>query len=286
MRRVETEAERAAPAAAEGEARPRGPALARIGAIARNTFREAIRDKILYSLLFFAILMILSALVLGQLSIHEEARLVRDVGLGGISLFSVLIAIFVGSSLVYKELDRKTVFVIIPKPLHRHEFVIGKFFGMTLVLAVLVAIMVAVLAGVIALEGSAPDAALAKAVVLLFIEVVLVTAVALLFSSFSTPFLSAFFTLGIFVVGRSTPEMRAVADKLGPAGPVVRAIAAIVPDLHLYYVSGSMVSGQHASVHGEFVDWSYVGSCAAYGLGYAAILLLLAALIFRKRDFV
>ncbi|HJZ88493.1 MAG TPA: ABC transporter permease subunit, partial [Polyangia bacterium] len=137
-------------------------------AIARNTFREAARDKILYSLLFFAILIILFAVVLGQLSLHEEARLVLDVGLGGISLFSVLIAIFVGASLVYKELDRKTVFTIIPKPLHRHEFILGKFVGMTLVLAVLMAIMSAVLVAVLAAEGAPLEAGLGKAVVLLF----------------------------------------------------------------------------------------------------------------------
>ena len=257
-----------------------------IFAIAKNTFREAIRDKILYSLLFFAILMILFAVVLGQLSLHEEARLVADVGLGGISLFSVIIAIFVGSSLVYKELDRKTVFTIIPKPLHRHEFILGKFVGMTLVLLVLIAIMTAVLAGVLALEDAPVDAALLKAVWLLFVEVIVITAVALLFSSFSTPFLSAFFTLGIFVVGRSTPEIKSVAHKMGGAEPILRGIAAIVPDLHLFYASGSMTGGERVTVHSDYVDWSYVATATGYGLVYAAIVLLLAALIFRKRDFV
>jgi ABC-type transport system involved in multi-copper enzyme maturation permease subunit len=257
-----------------------------IFAIARNTFREAIRDKILYSLLFFAILMILFAVVLGQLSLHEEGRLVADVGLGGISLFSVIIAIFVGSSLVYKELDRKTVFTIIPKPLHRHEFILGKFVGMTVVLLVLIAIMSAVLAGVLALEDAPVDAALLKAVWLLFVEVIVITAVALLFSSFSTPFLSAFFTLGIFVVGRSAPEIRSVAHKMGAAKPILRGIAAIVPDLHLFYTSGSTVGGEHVTVHSDYVDWSYVGVATAYGLAYAAVVLLLAAIIFRKRDFV
>jgi len=257
-----------------------------IFAIAKNTFREAIRDKILYSLLFFAILLILFAVVLGQLSLHEEGRLVRDVGLGGISLFSVIIAIFVGSSLVYKELDRKTVFTIIPKPLHRHEFILGKFVGMTVVLIVLVAIMAAVLSGVLALEDAPIDAALLKAVWLLLVEVIVITAVALLFSSFSTPFLSAFFTLGVWVLGRSTPEIRGVAGKLGAAKPILRGIAAIVPDLHLFYVSGSMAGGERVTVHGDYVDWAYVARATGYGLGYAAILLIFAAIIFRKRDFV
>jgi ABC-type transport system involved in multi-copper enzyme maturation permease subunit len=259
---------------------------AHIWAIARNTFREASRDKILYALLFFAILMIGSAIALGQLSLHEEARLVRDVGLGGIALFSVLIAIFVGSSLVYKELDRKTVFTIIPKPLHRYEFILGKFLGMMMVLTIMVGIMTATLAALLALQGSGLDGALGKAVLLLYVEVLVITAVALLFSAFSTPFLSAFFTLGIFVLGRAMPDIQAISHKLGSAGALLRVIAFVVPDLHLFFVSGSMVGGERVSVHESYVDWSYVAVACGYGLGYAAVMLLLAAIIFRKRDFV
>jgi ABC-type transport system involved in multi-copper enzyme maturation permease subunit len=255
-------------------------------AIGRNTFREAIRDKVLYALLFFAIMIIFSALLLGQLSIHEEERLVRDIGLGGISLFSVLIAVFVGSSLVYKELDKKTVFTIIPKPLHRHEFILGKYVGMTLVLVIQLAIMSMVLALVMVFKGWGVDVALAKALLLLTVEVLVVTAVALLFSSFSTPLPSAFFTLGVFVLGRSTPDIRALATKFGEAGAPLRAVAALVPDLHLYYASGSLVGAERVTVHEQYVDWSYVGTASLYGIGYAALLLLGAALLFRRRDFV
>jgi ABC-type transport system involved in multi-copper enzyme maturation permease subunit len=261
-------------------------ALQRVAALARNTFREAIRDKILYSLLFFALVMILSAVVLGQLSLHEEGRIVRDMGLSGISFFSVIIAIFIGISLVSKELDRKTVLSIVPKPMHRHEFVLGKFFGMALVLLVQVVIMSVVLGIVCAIEDAPPDAALAKSIVLLYTEVLVITAVALLFSSFSTPYLSGLFTFGIFVVGRSTPELLAVAKKMGDAGTVIRAVAAIVPDLHLFFVSGSLMGGQHVSVHGDYVGWPYVVSTCVYGVTYTALLLLAASLIFRRRDFV
>jgi hypothetical protein len=147
--------------------------------------------------------------------------------------------------------------------------------------------MAGVLAAMIATtDGSALDAALVKAVWLLWVEVLVITAVAMLFSSFSTPFLSALFTIGIFIVGRETAEIEAVAGKLGSAAPVLRAIGRIVPDLHLFYVSGAMVGSERVSVHGDYVDWGYVGIATGYGLGYAAILLLLSALIFRKRDFV
>ena len=104
--------------------------MRRIQAIAWNTFREAVRNKILYSLLFFAVLIILSALAMGNLTLHEEVRMTRDIGLFGIDAFGVIIAIFVGVNLLYKELDLKTVYTILPKPLHRWEFVLGKWLGM------------------------------------------------------------------------------------------------------------------------------------------------------------
>jgi ABC-type transport system involved in multi-copper enzyme maturation permease subunit len=260
--------------------------LRRIWAIARNTFREAVRDKVLYALLFFAILLILSALVLGQLSLHEEARVVRDMGLGGITLFSVIIATFVGSSLVYKEIDRKTVYTIVPKPLYRHEFVIGKFIGMNVVLGLQLLVMAAVLCGVLIGVGGSVEIGLIRAIVLLGVELVVVTAVALLFSSFSSPFLSAMFTLGVFAVGRSTPEIAQAAQKLGSGGTALRIIGRVVPDLHLFYVSGSIIDGTRVSVNEQYVSWGYVGSATLYGMMYAVVLVFVAALIFRRRDFV
>jgi ABC-type transport system involved in multi-copper enzyme maturation permease subunit len=264
--------------------------IGRILAIAINTFREAARNKVLYSLLFFAVLIIASALVLGQMSLHEEARITRDVGLGGIALFGVLIAIFVGVNLVYKELDRKTVFLLVPKPLYRHELILGKYAGMALTLGVQVGIMALVLFAVLALQGFGLDegAATLRAIILTLLEVLVVTAIAVLFSSFSTPFLSGAFTFGLFVVGRSLPELRELLAKL--AEPAVRiglgALLRLLPDLHLFALSGSMLDGQRVSVHGTFVGWGYVGSAALYAGLYVALLLSLASLLFSRRDFV
>jgi ABC-type transport system involved in multi-copper enzyme maturation permease subunit len=274
--------------------------MSRIAALALNTFREAIRNKVLHSLVAFALVLIFSALAIGQLSLNEEARLTRDLGLGGIGLFGVLIAIFVGVNLVYKEIDRKTIYAILAKPVRRYEFVLGKFVGMVLTLAVQIGIMVVVLVIVMALQGVAPDLALAKAVWLLFVEVIVVTAIAVLFSTFSSPFLSGVFTLGIYVVGRLQPELRAldarvaanVGEGVSAVGTVlVRGVLALLttvfPDLHLFYVSGHEVGGKAVSVHGPvFVDWAYVGAATSYGLFYTAVLLAVAALVFRRRDFV
>jgi ABC-type transport system involved in multi-copper enzyme maturation permease subunit len=259
----------------------------RITAIAWNTFREAVRNKILYSLLFFAVLIILSALAIGSLTLHEEVRTVRDVGLFGIDIFGVIIAIFVGVNLLYKELDLKTVYTILPKPLWRWEFVLGKWLGMLLTLAVQMAVMGAVLAIVLASEGAHFDVPMVKAVWLLFVNVMLVTSIAVFFSAFSSPFLSGFFALGCFVVGRSVPDIRALGEKLGPGAKVVlNLVCKVIPNLHLFYPSGAIVGAEDLSVHRQFVGSEYILSATGYGVAYSLVVLVLAMLIFRKRDFV
>lgn len=257
-------------------------------AIARNTFREAIRDKILYALVFFSVLGLCGTLVLGEMSLGEHDRLTRDLGLAGLSLFGVLIAIFVGVSLLYKELERKTIYAILPKPVRRFEFVLGKFAGMVATLAVLVALMGGVLCALLLVQDAAPDGRLLRAVLLCLLEIVVITAVAVFFSSWSSPFLSGLFTLGIFVLGRSAPELGALATKMkgGPMAWLLRGLAAGLPNLNLFYVTGSEVDGTHVSVHGKFVDWGYVAMASGYALLYVAATVGLAVLLFRRRDLV
>jgi ABC-type transport system involved in multi-copper enzyme maturation permease subunit len=252
-----------------------------------NTFREAIRNKVLYSLLFFAVLVILSSLAFGALSVHEELRLTTDLGLAGMSLFSIIIAIFVGVNLVYKELERKTIYSLIPKPIHRYQFIVGKFIGMVLTLAVQLVIMAAVLLTVILLQGGELSSAVPKMVALIFFEVIVVTAVAVLFSSFSTPFLSGLFTVGIFLVGRSVPDIRVVARKVSPnAAWSLRLVSMIVPNLRYFYATGAESGGTYVTVHGAFPDWGYIATAGAYGLLYVVLILMVAVLLFSRRDFI
>jgi ABC-type transport system involved in multi-copper enzyme maturation permease subunit len=262
--------------------------IGRVVALALNTFREAVRNRVLYVLLVFALLLILSTLVFGQLSVHEEVRVTRDLGLGGISIFGVLIAVFVGVNLVYKELDKKTVFSILPKPIRRFEFVVGKFLGMALTLAIQVAIMALVLVLVIAVQGGEVGPMVFRAVALTYLEVLVVTSIAILFSSFSSPLLSGLFTLLVFLIGRSVPELRALVGKLPDGvGHTLGSVALrIAPDLHLFYVSGSMVDGRYVSVHGDFIAWGYVALAAAYAVGYVVCAVTLASIFFSRRDFV
>lgn len=260
----------------------------RIIAIAQNTFREAVRNKVLYALLVFAIGVILFALPLGQMSLTEQARVTRDVGLAGIELFGILIAVFTGVNLVHKEIDRKTIYAIIPKPLERREFIIGKYFGIVATLAVMTAVMTAILFFVLAVQEAPIDGSLVRAIVMLFAELLVVTAVAILFSTFSSPFLSGLFTLVICVIGLSTDTIRVLLNKVPTAvSLLLKTMLHIVPDLRMFYVSGTMLNNHHVTVHdGKYVDWVYVAMASGYGGAYAACALLLSIVIFSKRDFI
>lgn len=262
--------------------------MTKVLAIGLNTFREAIRNKVLYSMLFFATVVIVASLAFGALSVREEVRLTSDLGFGGMSLFLVLIAVFAGVNLVYKELERKTVYTLIPKPIHRYQFILGKYSGLALTLLVLAAIMAGVLFAVLHIQGAAFYSGFVMMTILVYLEVLIITAVAVLFSSFSTPFLSGLFTVGIFLLGRSVPDIVRAANKIQE--PILawtlKGVARIVPNLRFFYVSGADVGGEHVSIHGSFVDWNYVGLGAAYAGLYAALTLALAMVLFSRRDFI
>lgn len=263
--------------------------LGRTWAIALNTFREATRNRVLYVLVLFAVGLMGFSIVLGELSLHEEVRVIEDIGLAGISLVGLVIALFLGVNLLSKELDKKTVFFVIPKPLFRAEFLLGKLLGLAVTLAVLVALMAAVLALVLATEGGHADVALLRAEILVLLELWLVTAVALLFSSFSSPYLSAMFTASLWIIGRNSAELRAFAEgKLAgtPLGMLLDGVTVVLPDFHAFYVSGAMLSGDTpVSVHESFVSWGYVAEAALYAGAYGGMCAVLACVLFQRRDF-
>ena len=260
--------------------------IGRIWAIALNTFREAARIRVLYGILVLVVGANLLAIVLGQMAAHEEARVARDVGLAGISLFGSLTAIFLGVFLLYTEVQRRTIHAIVSKPIERWEFVIGKYLGMALVLSVLVAVFGVAMAFVLAIQGVAISSAVLQAIVLAWCEVLTVAAIAIFFSSFSTPFMSGIFALAMWVLGRLTPDVEAASQTAAPwIRTLTKITLEIVPDLHLFAISGRMLDGDHVSVHAEFVSWGYVGLSALHGLGWIVGLLALASLLFHRRDF-
>lgn len=308
--------------------------IGRIYAIAINTFREAVRDRVLYGVLGFATAVLIFTLALAELSLNEERRVVMDVGLASISLFSVLVAIFLGSSLLYKEIERKTLYVILPKPIRRWEFLVGKYIGITLTATVFIGMMGALQLWVASIQAGAEAIWLAAAPLALFAllglglwrardrtavlapwalvalltcifvahgaevdvgvvvpslvlfagEVMVLAAVALLFSSFSTPFLTGVFSFGVWLVGRAADEMATMKSRaIGPEiEGLLRFLAEVWPNFNLF-VPGRHTLTTVAEGHGG--PWTYVAEAMGYGVIYTALVLVAAALIFRRRDF-
>jgi ABC-type transport system involved in multi-copper enzyme maturation permease subunit len=260
--------------------------IGRIWAIALNTQREAIRIRVLHGILVLVVASNLGAIVLGEMSLRDADRVARDVGLASISLFGSLTAIFLGVFLLYTEVQRRTIHAIVSKPIERWEFVIGKYLGMACVLTVLVIAFALAMSGMLLVQGVGLSAAIVRAIVLAWFEVLSVAAIAIFFSSFSTPFLSGIFALAIWVFGRLTPDIE-LAIKTGSTWirTIASAVLWIVPDLHLFSPSGRVVDGAVVSVHGDFVSWGYVGLAGLHGLGYIVFLLALACVLFHRRDF-
>jgi len=260
----------------------------RMWAIALNTFREAVRNKVLAILVMFAVALMAFSLVLGQLSLHEEIRIIKDLGLAGVSIFGVVIALFLGVNLLSKELDRKTVYAIVPKPLHRHEFLLGKYLGLVVTITALVVLMSAVLALFLVVQGGRHGVVMVRAELLIWLELLLLMAVAMLFASFSSPWLSAMFAAALWVIGRNTAELEAFATgklEASPGGSLIEALLVVLPDFRMFYVSGANFDETVVSVHESFVSWSYVGSAALYAATYGGMCLAAAVLLFYRRDF-
>jgi Cu-processing system permease protein len=254
--------------------------MAAIGVIALNTFRESLRDKILYNLLLFAGMLIGLSVLLADLTIMEHHKIVADMGLAAINLTGVIIAIFVGISLVNKEIDRKTVYTIMARPISRTSFILGKYAGLALTLFVNVAIMLAVFLMTLWFYQVPVGLAIFQAVALIFVELLVVTAIALFFSTFSSSTLSAILTLGIYVIGHLTTDLKNVAGKSGneTANAIMNGLYYLCPNLESLNIKGQAAVGIP-------VGPDYLVLASLYGLVYAAVLVAGACFVFQRRDF-
>ena len=251
----------------------------RILSIAVNTFRENLREKLLYNLLFFALLMIGSSILLSRITLGDYHRLILDLGLASINLFGVLIAIFVGIGLVSKEVDRKTIYTIVSKPIPRYEFLLGKYCGLVITLFANTVVMVVGLLIVLQVMDVPITSLVFKSLALIFLELMVITAVAVLFSTFTSATLSAIFTLAVYVIGHLSGDLKEFARKLDDVSQMaVNAIYYTLPNLERFNLKG------HVIHHLDF-GMADMALTLAYGLTYAAFLLLLASVIFQRRDF-
>lgn len=264
-----------------------------VGWIALNVFRESVRDKVLYNLVLFAVLLIGVSYLIGQLTAGQDVKIVKDLGLAATSLFGLFIAVFIGIGLVSKEVEKRSVYALLAKPIERYQLLLGKYLGLVLTLAVNLAVMAAALYAVLgcmvwlegpvvagALERPALDPLMLEAVALTFVELGVVTAIALFFSTFSTPLLSAAFTIGLFIAGRFSAELRDFNQVVDSrvASAVAHGLYWVLPNLAPYDIRGQIV-------HGQPVTAGYIMLVCGYGVFYASAFLTGAMFIFSRRDF-
>ena len=255
----------------------------RIVVIARNAFREAVRDRVLYNLVLFVLALTACAIFIGELSGGEERKIIVDLGLSAMLLFGVFISMFVGVGLVYKEIERRTVYTIFAKPVGRGEFLLGKYLGLCLTLLVNVLVMGAGVSLALIYVSHGFDPLVWKiwpAVLLIYVELMILTSIALLFSSFSSPALSALLTFFFFIIGHFSADLKSLASSMGSksARVILTGLYYLLPNLTNY----SFIT---PTAHGQTPAISDAATAILYALVYISVILSAATLIFRRRNF-
>lgn len=254
--------------------------------LALNTLRETIRDKILYVILLFALLMISSGLLLSRLSMNEQSKIVLDLGLSSISFFGLIITVFVGTSLLSKEIDKKTIYLLISKPIRRSDFILGKYIGLCLSLFIIVfAMSIAFFAVLWYTMGAqnidfmswVPNSIMAIA--LIYVEIILLTAGAIFFSTFATPVMGAMFTIGLYFIGHLSNDIVQFGKLTGQESLVriTEILFYILPDLERLNLKNVLIN--------EPISIQVFGNSLGYGFLYILGLLILSMFIFEGREF-
>ncbi|HET8675047.1 MAG TPA: ABC transporter permease subunit [Blastocatellia bacterium] len=255
----------------------------KIAAIALNTFRESVRDRVLYNLILFVLILIGASVFVSELSLNQESEFIMRLGLSLMLVFGAVIAIFIGVGLVFKEIDKRTIYNLLSKPVHRHEFIIGKFLGLCMTLLVNCVVMViGIEMALIYVNGGFVliQLTLLPAAYLIFLELAIVVAVALMFSSFSTPMLAALFTFAVYVIGQLSGDLRLAAELTDSSVTrvVLTVLYYLLPNLANFGFISQASRGAVAPV--SIITWSTV-----YAIIYISILLSAAVMIFQKRNF-
>ncbi|HOV61393.1 MAG TPA: ABC transporter permease subunit [Candidatus Hydrogenedentes bacterium] len=253
--------------------------MTRIRVISANTLRESIRDKALYVLAGFALVAILGSKALGWISVGQDIKIVKDICLAAMSVFGALTAIFVGTNLLYKEIDKKTLYTILAQPMERYEFVVGKYFGLAVLLLLDILFMAAVTALWILILGGQVDLVFFQAVSLIYVKLLLITAFSVLLSALASPILGAVIVFCVYVFGHATEIFRDLPPQITgtPAEPILKAIYYVVPNLSLLDLHAH--AANQVPVNGAYVLWA-----AVYGLGWTAALLALACAAFEGKE--
>ncbi|HKE35484.1 MAG TPA: ABC transporter permease [Candidatus Acidoferrum sp.] len=256
--------------------------MKRVGVVALNTFREAVRDRVLYNLLFFALVMMAASIIAGQISIGIEQTVIATLGLSAISLLGLLIAIFIGVGLVSKEMDKRTLYALLAKPVRRWEFLLGKFGGLILTLAVNTAAMgVGLFLALVYVKPTLErgDATVFVAVYFIWLKLALVVALALLFSCFTTPLLAILFTAGIYIVGLYVQELRNMPMQVMSPGmtALTKWLSYLLPNFENFNIMA-------LAAHSRPVPGAFILQNTLYAAVYCTIVLTGAVLVFSRRN--
>jgi ABC-type transport system involved in multi-copper enzyme maturation permease subunit len=257
--------------------------LRRVATIAWHTFKESVRERVLYNLVVFALLLIGAAILFGSISVGIEHVIIINLGLSAISVFGLLMAIFIGIGLVWKEIDRRTIFSLLAKPIRRYELIIGKYLGLMLTLLINTSIMTAGFYVALAYQKrtlEVADLVALQAVYFILLQLGMVVALALLFSCVSTPILSAVFTFSLYVIGNLLSDIRWFGQETGSG--LVMNFTAVVYYLLPNFSNFNVIS---QIAHGQAVPNYLLVSNSLYALLYITILLAAAVLIFEEREF-
>ena len=252
----------------------------RIWAIIENTFKESLRQKIFLLLVIFSILLIVVSIFLEPFALGEAPRILRDLGLAVSALFGVLVVIIIGSTLIHKDIEKRTIYTVITKPVRRSEIIIGKFLGLLLLIIILVCAMAVIQQLVIVFYEGSFDFSLLIAIPFLILEIMILLGILLLFSSFSSPALSAMMGIIFFIIGHASPDLKLFADQTGTVilKYCANAFYYILPNLENFNLRIDLV--HKLPLYPDQILFS-----VCYGLIYTIFLVYLAIIIFEKREF-
>lgn len=254
--------------------------MRKISSIAFNTFRESAREKLLYVALIFGGILIVSTFILSPLAVGARDKIILDVGLASISILGVLTAILVGSTLVHKEVEKRAIYIVLTRPVSRARYVIGKFSGIVLAIATLVGVMTIFLVVALLLGRGALRGAVLAAVYLSLLEITVICAVVIFFSTFTTPILTSFFSLCFFVAGSLSNDLKAFTQKFGGAAVryIIDVFYYLLPNLKVFNL-------RHEAVHDLAFSGTDIALATVYAAVYCGVVLYFAYLVFRRREF-
>ncbi len=252
----------------------------RVLAIGKNTFREAVRGKLFAAIGIFGLVLMGSTIILGPLSLGEQARITQDLGLAGMSILGFMVAVLIGTGIVYTEVERRTIYTVIAKPVDRWQFVLGKFAGLNATISVLIGGMAVILVVAAWIELGHFKPQLLQAVLLTWIELMVLTSMSILMSVVCTPILGAIFSFLLYIIGHTSGDLRELAQHFGSGSVKLLTNLAyyVLPNLEYFNIRSKVI-------HGVQVDSAYLLFACAYGLLYCVAFLIIAGVIFERKEF-